>query len=424
MEDKKVKYDMSSSYEFGKNKIDTVIWFGGSINDCDIFEKLNKIGVRIILIDRDRFCPGRSYADQFLNYDAYDSENIIKRISSIRFNANKTVCYGSFEHTLPSIAAVNEHFGLRGITQKSLIGCLDKGAAKKIWNESGTPTPPWIYVHNKHQSFDDIDLFKFPAILKINGTWSGRGIIPISNKENLKRHIENLDNNSAILEKKINGKTWRTRGFLSDNRYIKLGVVELKSIGNFGKTSLEVLDYNNTHFFNKLHKKAVKAAFDVGISDGFFLADMIYDEKTIYILEITPVFPNRRVRDLLLFSGLDLIYSYFGFSSFNNQYLKGENKLIYLSSSLCIENINNIKKNQKIVGFYRKKTTSTNEDFFNLYLPTGVKCINNDGSLRRIGHIVVGAETFQQGWELINYIIKTIIVDLDDGSKCELTIPK
>ena len=84
-------------------KSDAFIYLGGSFPQLEGLIAVKRSGLHVVLIDRDKNCPGQQIADQFWCVSVDDSAEIHKRTEALCSTHNVVGAYGVADYACISI---------------------------------------------------------------------------------------------------------------------------------------------------------------------------------------------------------------------------------------------------------------------------------------------------------------------------------
>lgn len=173
---------------------------------------LRDIGFKIILTDGNAYCPGRLYADAFIEQDIHNIEghlDIIKKLPiAIKSKLNGVSCIATDSHK--TVSAIATELDLVGISPKlsELIG--DKDRLRKLLTEIGVIQPKFLAFSNKDViesilgKISETFVNQEELIIKPLGWSASKGIRKLDDAMSLKSEILNAlqisRNGCAVIE--------------------------------------------------------------------------------------------------------------------------------------------------------------------------------------------------------------------------------
>lgn len=241
-----------------------IVILGGNILNSGIVDYCKRQGLFVVVVD---WSPtAHLKGDLFLCIDVKDKDSIInaleeKGIRSI-FGA-----YSSIDLAVPSVNAINKHFGLESMDEQALANALPKATMTRIWSEAGILNRySKIFTDLKPEIMDYVAQMKM--IFKPNISSSSRGITIISKGSTddvIKRAFEKAKTESfdkqVIVEEFVEG-----REFTCDMLGDKYGNVSVYAISvkyhtvNTSNNKIAIkLHYNSDFYPDSVYEKIADA---------------------------------------------------------------------------------------------------------------------------------------------------------------------
>jgi len=150
----------------------TVILLGGNVLNSGIVYYCAQHGISVVVVDwsPNAFLKG----DLFLCIDVKDTETILKALEE---NGIKSILgtYTSIDLAVPSMNAINRHFGLRSMDAGAIANALPKAVMTRLWQEAGILNRySKVFDSLSDEVFERVDAM--PVIFKPNISSSSRGI--------------------------------------------------------------------------------------------------------------------------------------------------------------------------------------------------------------------------------------------------------
>lgn len=150
----------------------TVILLGGNVLNSGIVYYCRQHGISVVVVDwsPNAFLKG----DLFLCIDVKDSDAILKALEE---NGVKSILgtYTSIDLAVPSLNAINRHFGLKSMDREAIGNALPKAEMTKLWQEAGILNRySKVFDSPAPEIFERVNMMQ--VILKPNISSSSRGI--------------------------------------------------------------------------------------------------------------------------------------------------------------------------------------------------------------------------------------------------------
>jgi len=237
-----------------------IVILGGNILNSGIVDYCKKQDYNVVVVD---WSPNAHLkGDLFLCIDVKDTPAIIKALEE---NGIHDIygAYSSIDLAVPSVNAINKHYGKESMDEEALANALPKSTMTRIWNEAGILNRySKIFEVLNDEVFEKVVAMKM--IFKPNISSSSRGITIVakgSNKETVetafvKAKTESFDK-KVIIEEFVEG-----REFTCDMLGDKYGNVSVYAISvkyhtvNTSNNKIAIkLHYNSDFYPDEVYEK-------------------------------------------------------------------------------------------------------------------------------------------------------------------------
>lgn len=237
-----------------------IVILGGNLLNSGIVDYCKKQGFYVVVVD---WSPNAHLkGDLFLCIDVKDSPAIIKALEENDIH-DIYGAYSSIDLAVPSVNAINKHYGKESMGVEALANALPKATMTRIWNEAG--------ILNRYSNiFEELndDVFErvssMKMIFKPNISSSSRGITIIAkgtDKEVIETAFSNAKtesfDNKVIVEEFVEG-----REFTCDMLGDKDGNVSVYGISvkyhtiNTRNNKIAIkLHYNSDYYPDEVYEK-------------------------------------------------------------------------------------------------------------------------------------------------------------------------
>ncbi len=246
----------------------------GSLKKRFIFQKLKKLGLKIIVVNQEKNWA-QPYVDHFIIADNFNHADVIQSIKEF-LTANPHIKIDGaitfWEDDIPLLARVVSEFKLIGNDQETAINTRDKFRMQEVFQKCGLPFIKHHLLKNQADLEEAIKKIGFPAVIKpIYGSES-KFVVKVDNHEEAKEAFHYMLKNCTpefdpIF--KYNKKTFVYQEYIDGHEfsiecYIQHGVPHVAGIHE--KTAMEL------PFF---------------VETGDYLPPRITDEQVNEIIQIT-----------------------------------------------------------------------------------------------------------------------------------------
>lgn len=285
------------------------IWIvGGGMLQVPAVECAKKLGLKVIVSDRDVNCDCCNLADTFACIDIYDIENHIKNSEypGIK-DYNIKAIYTEGADCEVTVAALAQHLSLRGSKPEAALKCKNKAMMREFLNRD--LSPQWTEVScSDLSSYDYADHFGYPVIVKPIDNCASKGLSVVTNpiylNNAVKQAISYSTTRTCLIEEMLFG-TEHTVEILIDPtlnfKWLPINICDryfedYRTIGKIGyMTRIEKGHKNPSELDKKLQDKiydiVYEASQQIGIEFGVFKCDVILSEvenmRHLKILECT-----------------------------------------------------------------------------------------------------------------------------------------
>ncbi len=271
------------------------LWvIGGAELQIPLIKEAKKLGLKTIVSDLNPDCVARKMADIFAHIDIFDTLAHIEYIKLHNLNIIGVLAAGI--DVPETMAALNEHLKLKGVSLKTALLVKNKDLFRIKLKELNYPTPVFSIIDEKNISNLDkiLSHMPYPLIVKPTNNCGSRDM-KIFNKNSIEltQFIKNnFDKYELLLVEEmwigkeqtveclvdINGKFHN--GFITDRNFtfkdgypIETGLVHPTQLSNDKQ--------------KELYSLAKKVAKDLKIEAGAVKLDTIYTKDGPRIIELT-----------------------------------------------------------------------------------------------------------------------------------------
>ncbi len=351
-----------------------VVYLGGSITQSSNFNFFKKKKIITILVDQNKRCHCKKYADIFVNNSHTEINIIINKIKKILLEKNLKIidCFGVAHYSYPAVNAIKKKF----IPKYKLdYFLLYKHIQKqKLFNYKISPRflkMPSKLIFSKNKNFYMNKIYKFAhrynfkIFIKPSSTHQGIGITEIKKKENKinfkKKYYSKILKTYnfckyIFIEQKVEGRLLNLDIIKNErNEFIFLPIIYRdKVIFKDKRKYLSVFQYtNNENVLKKDHYEKLKSILINNFPNKkiFATLDCLIHNDNLNILELSPHFHNSK---LLEFLNNKFILDLYFKKKFSNSLLK-KIKKTKLGGYIFL--LNNHKENKKIINFVKLATS-------------------------------------------------------------------
>jgi hypothetical protein len=184
-------------------------------NYAHFIEQLHALGVRVWGLGEADFYQMpeslRSALTWYVRADLNNADAVLHAVDELLMQKNTCGSGGNFdlveshnEQWLSLEGMINEKYGIDGINKQDLLRLKKKSKMKQRFKELGLPVARGERITDLNQALDLADTLGYPLILKPDEGVGAGGIYRVDNKDQLQRHLTQLDED-YLLEEFIEG---------------------------------------------------------------------------------------------------------------------------------------------------------------------------------------------------------------------------
>ena len=264
---------------------------GGGIQEVEAVRIAQKMGLKVIVTDRNPDAPCFPYADLTAVIDGRDIEGLI---AYALLNKERLNIAGIFTLTelVTSVAAVASAADLPGVPVKSAVACQNKQLCKEIWKREGVPTPEGGVANSYEEAKRMFDRLGRKIFIKPLVGFGGQNAREICSFDELEFFFgqNNTHCKSIIVEELIKGTMHDVNGLItSDAVFHPLGIIDRKFLDNW---PVEIEICTPTALTEKQQKDLYSllaiGVKTLGINFGPVKGDAVLSNSGFKLLEVAP----------------------------------------------------------------------------------------------------------------------------------------
>ena len=216
--------------KLSKNNKKILICLGGGISQIPLIKAAKKKNYQLIVIDKNKECPGEKLAEIFLNISASNEDKIIKKLNELKVDKKmiEGVINRSSGKAILTMSKIQKKLRLNGSDPKMVGKTLNKNDFIIYCIKNNILVPRTFNKKIKKKTFSKI---KFPVIVKPCISKVGKKGISIIHKiENLQKGInfakKYSEDKSLIIQEKIDGKDIVILGAVKNKKFLELTTID------------------------------------------------------------------------------------------------------------------------------------------------------------------------------------------------------
>lgn len=261
-------------------------------------KKLKELGYNVIAFDGNENAEGKELCDFFYCIDIKKHNLIIEILKNYEKELLASLCF-STEPAIRTVAAINEHFNLKGINFKSIQNFITKEKQRLLQNKYKIPHPNFLVI-----SEDDLNRINnitgrlnYPLVIKPIDNAGSRGVFIVKNIEELANRVKSAFNyciyeKKLIIEEFIPGKEFTVESLVVNGKCYTLAISEKKKPVNNFTVSTELFYYSPLVLKNKKKIEDLVNRFLIksNINNSIIHTEIIYsfEDNNFYIIESSP----------------------------------------------------------------------------------------------------------------------------------------
>jgi hypothetical protein len=284
----------------------------------------------------------------------------------------------------------------------------DKSLSRKIWEAYGLPVARGCTVSN---SMLDIPNLSFPVVIKPANSYNSQAVHTITKQEELTSALENafVYSDKVVIEELIEGRHFNVGMVLVNGEAFPGGITERFFVDNIDHQALSGIQGSEFEGINiaQMYNLVVQACNAIGFHYGPITADIILNDNTLYLLEVSPHFHAISVSSAI---NLDrALQGWFAYLSKNPTWrgymhtLTKEYAAYYYILSdtagtiIDITGLNKLKSHARLVDI-------------DIKYGIGSKLKNITNNKIYCGMIVLKAETYQELYDILDSLNRSVKV--------------
>lgn len=268
-----------------------IMILGAGVYQLPLIKKAKDLGHHTIVVTPQGPYPGISYADEFIEADTTDVENVLAHARRMDIDAVLTT---GTDVAVPTIGKIVDELGLRGTSYGPSLISMDKTLMKKCFVESNIPTARYFeFLSNESSSARKAaEEIGYPVMVKASDSSGSRGVTKVNDGSELEAAFStaaaHTRNNKVILEQFLDGHEIGAQAVVIGESveaiYVHNDTVSAPPtntpIGHSIPCSL------NDSLIDRVKKVTELAIKSVGITDTIVNVDLMIVDEMPFIIEL------------------------------------------------------------------------------------------------------------------------------------------
>ncbi len=208
----------------------TLLVIGGGLLQCPIIQVAKSLKLKVIVADMNPQALGFQYADEKILMSTKDIEGMVREAKHyVEKNPIHGVITAGTDASM-TVAAVANALELPGIRFQDAEAATNKVKMRKRLKEHGVPIPKFHEVWTIQDARDALDHLSFPLVMKPADNMGARGVIKVTNREELQAAFKHAKKYSPsgeiILEEYMPGPELSVDALSWDGKIFITGIAD------------------------------------------------------------------------------------------------------------------------------------------------------------------------------------------------------
>ncbi|MDX1957573.1 MAG: alpha-hydroxy-acid oxidizing protein [Leptospiraceae bacterium] len=208
----------------------TILIIGAGLLQCPIIRTAKNMGLKTIVADMNPNAPGLSLADSKIIMSTKDLEGMVREAKKFSLEEPIHGVITAGTDASMTVASVANALELPGIRFQDAEAATNKVKMRKRLKEHNVPIPDFAPVWTIQDARDALDYLKFPLVMKPSDNMGARGVIKVTNVEELNSAFKHAKKYSPtgeiILEEYMQGPELSVDALTWKGNYVITGVAD------------------------------------------------------------------------------------------------------------------------------------------------------------------------------------------------------
>ncbi|MFA5478677.1 MAG: ATP-grasp domain-containing protein [Candidatus Muiribacteriota bacterium] len=393
-----------------------LVVIGGGLFQSFAIKKAEEISIKTVCVDIDNNAPGKNLCSHFIKKSTRDYAGIIEELEKEKIKPSGVITVGT--DMSRTVYEVSKHFGLDpGFNNPDVV--VNKIEMRKRLKKFNIPQPDFVYGKSFEELKNKIiqSNLKFPLVIKPSENMGARGVVKISDFEDLKNNFEISSGFSpdkrVIVEEYMEGPELSIETIVYNGKLFPLvtGDRHIEKEPYFVEIGHSCPSKQSEEILKQAFKVMSEAAAALGIYNGPAKGDIKISGGKIKIGEIAARLSGGFMSShtLPLSTGIDgiklAVKQRMGLKISEEEFEPVKNmvcleRAIYFENEFVIKKIENVDKCLKIPGV----------EFIHFNLKEGDKFKILKNNIGKIGNFIVRAESFKKAEKVVEKVFNTLII--------------
>ena len=276
------------------NREEFLICLGCANDQIPMYERARELGIKTIGVDYNPKSPAFEYCDIPLIVSIKHPDVLIPALEAFQTEFKFIGVMTMGVEISPIVSLVAKHFGLISVDESTAFITTNKCARSMRLSENNIPIPKYQIL--QYHSNITIDM---PFVVKPSDSSASRGVRRVDRKEDVEQAFEEARSFSSdgrvLVEEMLVGDEISIEGFMVNGTMHVTGFADrnYSTIPNSIDQPFFIEDgsHSPTLLPHDIYKQACdvfeRAALACGITDGASKGDLLVQNGTVYVIEIT-----------------------------------------------------------------------------------------------------------------------------------------
>lgn len=264
-------------------KIKNILLCDANFCVLPILQSIKSKGYKVSVVGSKLDDPAHFLADKSIPINYADLELLLKHISETDYDR---IVPGCNDRSYMSLAYVAEKLNFKGYdSYETVLTIHHKDRFRAFAERQNYPIPKAI------NNPDQIELLKFPVLIKPIDSFSGKGVYKVSTHEEFKTYWEEAKKFSptgfVVAEEFVEGKLYSHSAFIKNKKIVvDFFVNEYCTVYPYQVNSSNVATRLNPTIQEALRQWTEQFAKDLNLCDGLIHTQFISNNDAFYLIEI------------------------------------------------------------------------------------------------------------------------------------------
>lgn len=398
-----------------------ILIVGGGLLQIAALEKAKELGYYTFLTDMNENCPASKYADEFFQLSTKDIKGHINLVEELRKENKISAVYTQGCDVEYTVAMAANAAGLPGVSPEAALNCNDKIRMRKILNDSGVDYVKYGCAKSADEALKVVKDIGLPCIIKPADNSASRGLTKIYKEEEVTDAFKSSISNcflrkEAIIEELLTGNEFSIDTVIYNGKLYPAGISD-RVFKNYHEYAVQIGSITPSLLPELLQQDMYnlmdKAAQALGVDNGAFKGDIIIVNNKPKIIEVTARTSggfDSQYRKPFSF-GIDILKCTIDIAMGNEfdpydlipKWFKWSMTTSVFPKPGIVRKIKGINKLKKIKGVRKIFIDLKEGDIVEPY----IHCA------RRVNHIIITADTYNELMNLEEQVQKTLIIETE-----------